>query len=291
MINRLLGKLLGTLEALSPQGHIAICLISLSAIILGDLSTKIAISFTMLYLAPITIGAWYVRERFGQLLTLISAVVWLIDGLLYGVDLPVLLWNTGLRLTFSLLFIAVITNLRDSYRREHALARRDPLTGAFNRRAFLDLLEYELVRIRRIALPLTLAYIDLDNFKAINDLLGHSVGDELLTYMTTLMRENLRAIDRVSRLGGDEFVILMPATDVCAAEIALTRLKGVIQERMIARHWPVTLSIGAVSFYEVPTSTDHAISLADHTMYAVKQQGKDRVQVIAWGRERERERG
>nr|WP_255604145.1 GGDEF domain-containing protein [Oscillochloris sp. ZM17-4] len=171
------------------------------------------------------------------------------------------------------------------------MARRDPLTGAYNRRAFHDLLDHELARMRRIALPLTMAYIDLDNFKAINDLLGHSVGDQLLIEMTTMMCENLRTIDHVSRLGGDEFVILMPATDVRSAEVALDRLKGMIQGAMRARHWPVTLSIGAVTFYDAPASLDQAISLADHTMYAVKKRGKDEVQVIVWGNEKARERG
>jgi diguanylate cyclase (GGDEF)-like protein len=283
VINRLIGKLLRALERLTAQGHMAICLIMLAAIIAVDLYTRTSFSFTMLYMAPITLGTWYVQRRFGQLLTLVSAGAWLSDGAIHQVELPVLLWNTGLRLSFSLLFITLITNLRDSYRREHALARRDPLTGAFNRRAFLDLLEYELERVRRIALPMTLAYIDLDNFKAINDLLGHSVGDELLIQISTLMCQNLRVLDRVARLGGDEFVILMPATDARAAEIALTRLQAKIQAVMHERHWPVTLSIGAVVFYESPASIDQAIALADRTMYEVKQQGKDRVRVIDWG--------
>ncbi|NTV62237.1 MAG: GGDEF domain-containing protein [Oscillochloris sp.] len=276
-------RLLGALEHLSPRGHVIICLICLTAIMMADLSTATELTFTMLYLIPITLGAWYVSERFGQALMLSSTVAWLSDGLLYRTELGALLWNTGLWSIFTLLIVVLVVNLHDSYRREHALARRDPLTSAFNRRAFLDLLEYELARLRRLSQPLTLAYIDLDNFKAINDLLGHSVGDELLIHATALMHKNLRSIDRVARLGGDEFVILMPATDAPAAEIALVRLQKTIQADMLARHWPVTLSVGAVAFYQSPETIDLAISLADRTMYRVKQGGKDCVHVISWG--------
>ncbi|NNJ11725.1 GGDEF domain-containing protein [Chloroflexales bacterium ZM16-3] len=291
MINRLISTALRALERLPLPAHMIISAVGLAALMIFDLATDASLALTMLYLVPVTLSSWYVSARSGQILVAFSSIVWLADGLLFQVSVPIAFWNAGIRLIFFLIFIALLTNLRDSYHREHALARRDPLTGAFNRRAFHDQLEYELARVRRIALPLTLAYIDLDNFKAINDLLGHSVGDELLIRITELMCENLRTIDQVARLGGDEFVILMPGTDSHAAEIALSRLKDLLQGAMQANHWPVTLSVGAVSFYEVPTSLDQAISLADHTMYAVKQRGKDDVQVIVWGQEKARAQG
>lgn len=283
MINRQISRLLAIFEGLPSRGRMAICLGLLAALITVDLSTNAAIALTQLYLAPITLAAWYVGKRSAQLLVALSAAAWLADGLLSKIGLPITLWNTGVRLLFFLLFIALLSNLRDAYHREQSLARRDPLTGAFNRRAFHDLLEHELARMRRIALPMTLAYLDLDNFKAINDLLGHSVGDDLLIRSAALMRENLRTTDQVARLGGDEFVVLLPATDAQAAQVALGRLKRVLQEDMRRQHWPVTLSIGAVVFYEAPASLDQAISLADRAMYEVKRNGKDRLEVVIWG--------
>jgi diguanylate cyclase (GGDEF)-like protein len=258
---------------------------SLSALMVIDLTTEGALTLVVLYLVPITICTWYISARMSQALVIPSTVVWLFDGLRGHVTLPITLWNAGVQMAFFILFIALLTNLRDSYRREHTMARCDPLTGVFNRRALNDLLEYEIARMRRISLPLTLAYIDLDNFKAINDLLGHSVGDELLIQITVLMRRNLRTIDQVARLGGDEFVIMMPATDADAADIALARLKAILQEALRAQHWPVTLSIGAVAFYEAPATLDQVIGLADHAMYEVKRSGKDNIQIIAWGRQ------
>jgi diguanylate cyclase (GGDEF)-like protein len=281
--SQLITRIVHTIERLHRRTLLAILVISLSALIVIDLVSNPTISLTMLYLAPITFCAWHISTRLSQILVVVSTVVGLIDGWLSHFSLPITMWNAGIRLIFFFLSITLLTNLRDTYRREHTLARCDPLTGAFNRRAFHDLLEYEIARMRRIAAPLTIAYIDLDNFKAINDLLGHSVGDDLLIHLTALMRRNLRTIDRVARLGGDEFVILMPATNALAADIALIRLKMTIQESMRARHWPVTLSVGAVTFYETPDSIDQAISLADHTMYEVKRDGKDSIQIIAWG--------
>jgi diguanylate cyclase (GGDEF)-like protein len=278
-----ISRIIRMIERLHRRTLIAILVLSMSALIVTDLVSSPTISLTMLYLAPITFCAWYISARLSQVLVVVCAIVELIDGLVNNFSPTITLWNAAIRLIFFLLFVALLTNLRDSYRREHTMARSDPLTGVFNRRAFHDLLEHELARMRRIAIPLTIAYLDLDNFKAINDLLGHSVGDELLIHLTTLMRGNLRTIDRVARLGGDEFVILMPATDAPAADVALTRLKATIQDSMRARHWPVTLSIGAVALHEVPDTIDQVISLADHTMYGVKRSGKDSVQVIAWG--------
>jgi diguanylate cyclase (GGDEF)-like protein len=99
------------------------------------------------------------------------------------------------------------------------------------------------------------------------------------------MCKNLRTVDRVARLGGDEFVIMMPGTDADAADVALVRLKAALQKALQAHHWPVTLSIGAVAFYEAPATIDQVIGLADHAMYEVKRSGKDNIQIIAWGRQ------
>lgn len=291
MSSSLIRRVLYVIEGLRRRELVAISLAMLLGLIALDLTVGFVLSLTMLYLIPITLCTWYVSGRVGQLLTATAAVAWLADGIIAEISLPVTLWNAGVRLLFFLLFIHLLTTLRDSYERERSLARSDPLTGVFNRRAFHDLLAHELARMRRITLPLTVAYLDLDNFKAINDLLGHSSGDQLLIRLTTVMRENLRTIDQVARVGGDEFVILMPSTSAPAAEVALGRLQRTAQEAMRLSHWPVTLSIGAVSFYEPPESIDQVIGLADHTMYMVKKTGKNNVQVIAWGEEQARARG
>jgi diguanylate cyclase (GGDEF)-like protein len=109
--------------------------------------------------------------------------------------------------------------------KEHALARIGPLTTVPNRRAFYEALDKERLRSLRYRRPLTIAYLDLDNFKRINDSLGHAVGDELLVQVAAGLRSNLRASDYVGRLGGDEFGVLLPETDATAAKLVLRKLR------------------------------------------------------------------
>ena len=101
---------------------------------------------------------------------------------------------------------------------------RDPLTGALNSRAFTEQLQLEVDRAKRYDHPLSLAYIDLDNFKRVNDSRGHLEGDKVLRCVVTEMRKSVRANDVVGRLGGDEFALLMPETDVAAAHATIQQV-------------------------------------------------------------------
>ena len=98
-----------------------------------------------------------------------------------------------------------------------ASSRSDPLTGVANSRVFLELLKREIARARRYKRPLTLAYLDLDNFKSVNDILGHAMGDKVLQTVVSTVNANIRVTDVVGRLGGDEFVLLLPETDMQGA--------------------------------------------------------------------------
>jgi diguanylate cyclase (GGDEF)-like protein len=167
--------------------------------------------------------------------------------------------------------------------KEQELARIDPLTTVPNRRAFYEALDKERVRSLRYHRPLTIAYVDLDNFKKVNDCLGHAVGDELLVQVAAGLRSNLRASDYVARLGGDEFAVLLPETDATAAELVLRKLRLRLLEEMEAHRWQVTFSIGAATFLDPPDSLDVIIRMADETMYAIKAHGKDNVSVSLVG--------
>jgi diguanylate cyclase (GGDEF)-like protein len=167
--------------------------------------------------------------------------------------------------------------------KEQELARIDPLTTVPNRRAFYEALDKERVRSRRYRRPFTIAYVDLDNFKKVNDSLGHAVGDELLVQVAAGLRSNLRASDFVGRLGGDEFGVLLPETDATGAKLALRKLRLRLLEEMKAHSWHVTFSIGAATFLDPPDSLDVIIRMADETMYAIKAHGKDDVSVSLVG--------
>ena len=175
------------------------------------------------------------------------------------------------------------SRLKSLLAKEHELARIDPLTTVPNRRAFYEALDKELARSLRYRRPFTIAYVDLDNFKKVNDSLGHAVGDELLVEVAAGLRSNLRVSDYVGRLGGDEFALLLPETDATAAKLVLCKLRLRLLEEMKAHCWQVTFSIGAATFLDPPNSLDAIIRMADETMYAVKAHGKDNVSVSLLG--------
>ncbi|HRI52198.1 MAG TPA: GGDEF domain-containing protein [Pseudomonadota bacterium] len=122
--------------------------------------------------------------------------------------------------------------MRAAYERERRLALTDPLTGASNRRFFVEFAQREIERLRRYGLPFSLCYLDLDNFKDVNDQYGHSTGDDLLRQLVQALASQVRASDLVARMGGDEFALLLPQTDAAGALAAVSKLRDAIDETM-----------------------------------------------------------
>ena len=158
---------------------------------------------------------------------------------------------------------------------EQQLARTDALTGLSNRRAFLEASSCELERARRSGQPMTVAYVDCDDFKRVNDLLGHAEGDQLLATVGTTLRGETRAVDAVARLGGDEFGLLLVDTDGPTAAALLHRLRVALVAAMREHGWKVGFSIGAVTFAATPATVDDMIGRADQLMYETKRRGKN----------------
>ena len=169
---------------------------------------------------------------------------------------------------------------RDWLRRERAISRTDGLTGLLNGRGFYEAAAVELARSTRYRHPVTVAYFDLDDFKEINDRLGHSRGDAVLVAVAHALRRASRSTDLVARLGGDEFVVLLPETDRDAAEAALGKLRSQAQEAASRGGTKVTASVGSVSFAKPPDEVEVLVREADTVMYAVKANGKDAVRCI-----------
>jgi diguanylate cyclase (GGDEF)-like protein/PAS domain S-box-containing protein len=160
---------------------------------------------------------------------------------------------------------------------EKRLSRTDALTGVANRRAFYETAEAERKRSVRYGRPVSLAYIDLDNFKQINDQSGHETGDQVLACVAETLRKNIRAESLVARLGGDEFAVLLPETDQVAASLVTNKLRDLLATAMREKDWPVTFSVGVVTYDKPPQSTEQMMHAADELMYRVKREGKNSV--------------
>ncbi len=238
------------------------------------------ISFLIFYLFPVSLVAWFGGRRAGVLMALICAGTWFFADMMGRVPqvhflIPV--WNVIEKLGVFLIVAYIVSAMRAAFEREKASARTDFLTGILNRRSFFESADIENNRAHRYQRPFTMVYMDLDNFKLVNDLFGHDVGDMLLRSVAETIKENIRKIDLIARMGGDEFVFLLPETGYEPAQAAVRK----IQERLLdvaRKHgWPVTFSIGAVTFVGSPTTVDEMIKVADNLMYSVKKSGKNMV--------------
>ncbi|HEY3376922.1 MAG TPA: GGDEF domain-containing protein [Armatimonadota bacterium] len=256
----------------------AYCLLLLLGII--DFVTGPDISMIVFYLLPVMLVAAYVGRTSGLTISFTSAGIWLIADLLGShryAHCVIPYWNTlgifGVFIIVTLSFYA----LKAALSRERALARVDDVTGMANGRAFQEAVALEMQRTARYKHPFTIAYLDIDDFKAINDTHGHSAGDKLLRTVASTMRGSLRATDVVARLGGDEFAILLPETDAAAATAVMAKLRNVLSAAM--EHGPVllTLSIGVVTCLEAPETLDEILHLADSLMYDGKKSGKNSI--------------
>jgi diguanylate cyclase (GGDEF)-like protein len=177
-------------------------------------------------------------------------------------------------LTFAL-FSILLSFLKESIVRLDASSRTDPLTGIANSRAFLELLKGEIERARRYHRPLTLAYLDIDNFKSVNDAFGHATGDRLLQTVVSTIITNVRVTDLLARLGGDEFALLLPETDMKAARSVIDKIRSGIVRQMASLEWSITLSIGSQTSLDARLGADELIKKADDLMYEAKSKGKN----------------
>jgi diguanylate cyclase len=174
---------------------------------------------------------------------------------------------------------AEIAKLHQELDRVSAEARHDPLTGALNRKGLDEALERELSTVRRKETPLCMALLDIDNFKKLNDTLGHAKGDEALNHLASVARECMRPQDTLARFGGEEFVILLPDTPLDRGIDAMTRLQRELTKRFFMAGTEkvlITFSAGVAQLAQGEEAHD-AIRRADQAMYLAKRAGKNRV--------------
>lgn len=264
-----------------PRPFLIILSAGLVLLIAGvDLWTGRDVGVSLFYLLPIALVTWQFSGRAGYATCFMCAGAWLavdtFEGL--GSGSPIVpLWNSGIRLGFFIVTAFLMITLKKRLLHEQQLAHTDSLTALYNARAFRQHTQELISLSRRYTHPMALVYIDLDNFKQVNDQLGHEQGDAVLRMVGATLKTYMRASDIVARMGGDEFAIAMPETGAPAAQSAIAKIHHELVKHCALKQWPVGFSIGVAVFATAPASLDEAISFADRLMYRVKNSGKNEV--------------
>ena len=272
--------LLTALEKISGKALIALTLFITFSLGVVDYFTGFELSFSFFYLIPVTMTAWTIGRNAGLASSVLCATVWLISNLLSGqnfLNLFVGVWNTLILFGFYAIVAILLTELRQSLEEEQLLANIDPLTGAMNRRSFNDIAEKKMIVSEVNRRPYTVAYIDLDHFKTINEEHGHATGDLVLKTVVDTIRKQIRNGDLLARLGGDEFAILLTDMDEADAKRIVPRLQLALLKQMKTNEWEITFSIGVLTFLTMPASADGMVSLANALMYEVKTDGRNAI--------------
>lgn len=243
-----------------------------------DYVTGFELSFSFFYLLPIAVCAWYGRRSDAYWIAFISTFVWAVSNRLAGQVYSnefIRVFNSGVRLVVFLLFAWLLEELKRVNLHEASLARTDPLTGIYNHREFYMRVGIEIDHIARFGEVFSIAYIDLDNFKQVNDTRGHSAGDDLLKEITQAISRTIRQSDVFARLGGDEFALLFPRVDQEGVQVVMGKIEKTINEELNSLHSPVTFSAGVVTYHMPPSNINEIIAVSDSLMYQAKSLGKN----------------
>lgn len=254
----------------------AIALGSALLVTLADWWSHAEVAASLAYLVPIGIVAWGRGRLAAVVFATLCAALWLfVDVQTNGqISTPTEVANLLVLLVAFQITGQVLARLRGRLERERWLARTDPLTGIHNRRAFWNATARELERCRRFAEPFSVAYLDVDGFKGVNDHHGHAAGDEVLRRISALLQQELRQLDMVARLGGDEFAVLLPGTNVFGASSVMTRVRELLRRAPWRSQYGIDFSIGCITVLVAPRDVDAVVAQADQLMYAMKRAGR-----------------
>ena len=280
-----------------PAGLILV----LFALMLDNLPARIIVSGVMLGTAMLSLGLmlqrlhtgsgrparWFVIAGFivGAFDLYARAAVAIIEpGAIRVVMQPSLFQGINFLIAFAVILITSVGFLLLQKERAEESAQKlavtDPLTGTFNRRTFLELTDKEISRAQRAGTAVSLAMLDLDYFKRVNDEHGHPAGDEVLKRTVAILQGSLRREDLLVRYGGEEFCILLPNVALDHATLTAERARDAIQHASFqhkGRIIPITISLGVASMLPKGDTTAMLIARADEALYSAKRAGRNRV--------------
>ena len=253
-------------------------ILAILAITIVDISNGEEARLHTLHLFPLAAIALHCKQKklvFGTaILSLIAQITTLNT---YSLSRTIHLLDFSVAIASTVLTVILAMTARQNYLDLADQAQHDLLTGLLNRRRFLEILNLEIALKKRHGGSFSLAMIDLDNFKQLNDLRGHKAGDDALQLFAVILRKCTRSSDALARLGGDEFIVLLRGTAEVDAKIVSQKICGEVKQQMSNAGFSITASIGCKTFNDTPTDSAAAISLADELMYEAKKNGKGRM--------------
>jgi diguanylate cyclase (GGDEF)-like protein len=251
-----------------------VILVGLVTIAAIDFLSGVELRTFPLYYAPIALAAWHFGRPGAVVTAALASLGWYESNQLAGLEYTqpfIWAFNTLVQGTSFAIIGWLVATLRQSQLRERELSRSDALTGLANNRALYEDGGRLLELCRRTRRPATLAFLDLDHFKAVNDRDGHAAGDRVLQAVARALQSETRAADLAARMGGDEFAVLFPELGPEEVAAAAARLHKALSEALAATATGVTASVGVVTYLTPPPSLEPMVQAADALMYRAKR--------------------
>ena len=227
-----------------------------------------------LLVALLIAAAWTFPSRVAIGIALLTSVLWAVVEWQAAIGISRLPGQL-VRMTVAACLVASFCRLRDKLSQAERISRIDSLTGLPNRQALIDAMEAELSRAKRFGRPFSLALLDCDGFKGINDRSGHLAGDAVLRRIGDSLRGNPRPFDCAGRWGGDEFLVVLSEVNHLDAEVLAERLRAAIRHEVEREYPMLAFSLGVVTFADVNLGWQDCLQRVDEAMYSAKRAGRD----------------
>jgi diguanylate cyclase (GGDEF)-like protein len=236
------------------------------------------LALSVFFLIPVCLAGWGAGCAWGVIISFFSVLFWLFADLsmqerFSNPYIPYI--NEFFRLIMFVFVSHIMASMREMAEQQKKTARTDFLTGIPNRLSFIEYAGLEINKARRNSRPISMIFLDVDNFKTVNDTWGHHEGDLLLINVVTTITNSIRITDFAARFGGDEFGILLWRSRTSDALLVAEKIKEQLLNLTKRKSWPVTFSLGLVTYEDAPGSVEELVKEADRLMYQAKQGGKN----------------
>ena len=237
------------------------------------------INLFVLYLIPCVLATWYIQIRYGLFFVVFAVFISYLSDIILKTNTNILYTSINAIARMSVFIVAVITvdKIKKLTNELERLTLTDPLTQIGNKRAAFARGDEEIQKMKRSKLPLSILFIDLDNFKSVNDTFGHEAGDEVIAKTGATLKNIIRTTDFTARIGGDEFVVMLYDTNIKGALVTAEKIRAELEEIFSNQGYGVTSSIGAATFIKPPHSFSAALDCADSLMYKAKNTSKNAI--------------